>query len=120
MYHTSKEVSKLKELFREVMLHLFECEDRVILELGDAKVKEAVRKAFEDLRLQLTKTYAKRLKERHEEWLKATLREPSLILMPSKLVPRPLRGGDRARAWVERIGELLENYDEAVKQLRKG
>lgn len=120
MHHASKVVDELKEVFREVMLHLFECEDKIVLEASDAKVKEAVRRAFEDLRLQLTKMYVRKLRERREGGLEALAKELSLILMPSKLVPRPPKGKDRAKAWMERINELLESYGEVVKQLREG
>ncbi|MCX8205398.1 MAG: hypothetical protein N3H31_07105 [Candidatus Nezhaarchaeota archaeon] len=115
----SKAVIELKEVFREVMLQVFECEDKLVLELSEPKVKEAVRKAFEELRLQLTRVYVKRLKEKRREGLDILIGGLSTILLPSRLIPRPPRNRNRAKAWIEKISSLLEDYNGAIKQLSK-
>lgn len=120
MSYALRAVDELKEVFRELMLHLFECEDKIVLELSEPGAKEAVRRAFEDLRIQLTKVYVKRLKEKCEGGADELVGELSAIMLPSRLMSKPPKGKDKVKAWIERISSLLESYDEAIKQLRKG
>ncbi len=115
----SEAIAEVKEVFREIMLHVLECEDELILELNDPGLKEAVRKHFENLRSQLAKVYVRKLREEYEKEMKAFSERLDVAFLPSKLIPRPPRSRDRARTWIERLNSILENYEEAIRQLRK-
>jgi len=114
----SEAVDEVKEVFREVLLHVLECEDELVLELREPLLREAVRKRFEDLRSQLTKVYVKSLRRRRERELEAFMERLDMVLLPSKLIPKPSGDKDRAKAWVERLSALLENYEGAVRRAR--
>ena len=115
----SEAIDEVKEVFREVMLHVLECEDELVLELKDPKLKEAVRRHFENLRSQLAKVYVRKLREGYERELKAFSERLDVAFLPSKLIPKPPRNRDRAKTWIERLSGILENYEEAIKQLKK-
>jgi Asp-tRNA(Asn)/Glu-tRNA(Gln) amidotransferase A subunit family amidase len=116
----SEAVEEVKEVFREVLLHVLECEDELALELREPLLKETVRKHFENLRSHLTKVYVKSLRRRRERELKAFMGRLDMFLLPSRLIPKPSGGKDKAKAWIERLSALLDSYEEAVRRAREG
>jgi len=101
------------------MLSILTCEDEIILELREPRLKEVVRKNFEKLRSQLAKVYVKKLREGYERELKAFSERLDLEFMPSRLIPKPPRGRDKAKTWIEQINHILENYEGSLRELKK-
>lgn len=115
----STAIDELKETFREIMLHILACEDEIILDLNDPELRRKVREHFERLRSSLAKVYVKRLREGYEREFKAFTERLELEFLPSKLIPKPPRGQDLLKAWIDQIARLLEDYEGELKELRK-
>lgn len=115
----SEAIDEVKEVFREITLHILECEDELVLELREPRFKEVVRRHFENLRTQLSKVYVRKLRESYEREVKAFSQRLDVAFMPSKLIPRPPKGRDKAKTWMKRLDDILDNYEEALKQLKK-
>jgi len=115
----SEAINEVKSVFREIMLHILECEDEIILEIREPRLKEVVRRHFENLRTQLSKVYVRKLRERYEREVEALTKRLDVAFMPSKLIAKPPRGSDKAKTWMERLSDILDDYEGALKQLKK-
>jgi len=104
-------VDHIKEMMREIMLSIMQCEDELLASFTSNEQRAAIARSFEDLRERVTMVYVRTLRRGRQGAFYEYL--------PSIFRPKISDYDDKVKRWMKHLDSLLERYSEVVKRFRE-